>query len=341
MASVVAGGFVRFPPPSVRRLRRRCRRRSSSRETAGIEFHGSSSPSAGAVIGTNDRETYARRALVVTSRRREAIFKRTPLCGRSAVARLPSWASCDNSASDPWTSLPPQLPIVGGPSSSSSAGASLDDHVGIEAQKLYCEVDTTSLSGGTGAAASPLRAEERGSARAAAQLEDRKDWETSSATTIAATVPRVLTHDPHAPLAQTATGPDQGPTSSNISSRSSLASAWGAIHLNGSGGGGGDAGPYGAAGMSASLAPEKEQEAARPLPSPKRPENSKGKATTAGRPAGAGCARGGEGRGRRGGVATIKNFPPSSPWRSPRVVRCMRRPEQPAGRGPFVQQRLA
>ncbi|CAM9133315.1 unnamed protein product, partial [Hapterophycus canaliculatus] len=328
MASVVSGGFVHFPPPSVRRLRRRCRRRPS-RATAGLGLrggHGRPSPCARNAVGPDDPETIAHGAFGVTSRRKDAIHKRTPLCGRSAVARLPSWASCDNSACDPWTALPPQLQRRGSPS---SANASLDEG-GPTAQKACREVGATSTTGATGSA-SLLLAGQAGPAPAAKQLEARRDWDTSSLTTIAATVPNVLTHDPYAPLlhAVTGQGQGQGPASSNISSTSSLASARATIHLNG----GGDAVSFGDVVIVGARAPEKGNELPWRPPSPHRPENSDGKSTVGAcrRPAGGGHAPG-EGRGRRGAVATAaKNYPPSTPWRAPRVARCMRRPE-PGGR---------
>lgn len=103
MPGVTPGGFFRCPPPKVRRLRLRPKRPSRA---VGLPRGRRGVPVFGVVaIDPDDPENKGAKAFGVTSRRKEAIMNRTPLCGRSANARLPSWASCDNSTCDPWNEL--------------------------------------------------------------------------------------------------------------------------------------------------------------------------------------------------------------------------------------------
>eukprot|EP00903_Cladosiphon_okamuranus_P007613 g7382.t1 len=95
-ARAALGGFVRYPP--VRRLRLRPQRLSPG---VGLSRN-RGMPSSGVVVGDpDDPDTKGIKAFGVTSCRKDAIMRRTPMCSRGASAGLPSWASCHNSAWDP------------------------------------------------------------------------------------------------------------------------------------------------------------------------------------------------------------------------------------------------
>lgn len=315
VASVAPGGFVRYPPASIRKLRIHPHRPLPA---VGWPLDKRGKPAFGnVVIDPDDPDNKGIKAYRVTCHRMDTIMKRTPPCGRSAYARLPSWASCDNSACDP----------------------------GIERSDEATAVD---LSAGTERATvreSPVR---RGTGAATASLPEQEDpavagpmgeWHDSgfrlpkaaslsastlsrSATTAATAVITAVV--PTAPKSEhgelTTAGNRQGKigsccsSSSSCNSKNSLATIpvaasddaeCGGVNANSAGG----------TLHGLELSDGKSQRL------PTRPSNPKGKARSGSRSYGNVCVRVGGRRGR----------PCPNPWRTPLVVRCMRRPEP--GRG--------
>ncbi|CBJ30222.1 hypothetical protein Esi_0180_0035 [Ectocarpus siliculosus] len=134
------------------------------------------------VMEPTDLESKGVRAFAVTSRRKDAILKRTPLCGRSAMARLPSWASCENSACDPGTTPPPPLR-----QDTASIASSAGESVNSDRRGVMHELPMRSGVGGTdtvvvgdntrgGGISSPPKAREIDAAPLSATSLEEKEW---------------------------------------------------------------------------------------------------------------------------------------------------------------------
>lgn len=291
VAGVTPGGFVRYPPASVRRLRLRPQRPS---RTVGI-----------AASDRDDSENKGIKAFGVTSRRKDTIMKRTPLGGRSANARIPSWASCNNSACDPgmaWND-------VVGNSGGAEQAAAREPPVRCGSRAWHESPAAASLAEGRWERHDSV-ADELKTARLS--VSTLSHCATTTTTIITAVVP-TTTKVEHCEY--TTPGAGQGRIGSRRSSHSSLATVLGTARQDPDHGG----------------ATEKSAELGKGTAhrSPKRPSNPTGKARSGGRPHGNGSVRRGGVGGQRTGVATAENwrwmYP--NPWRTPLLVRCMRRPE--------------
>lgn len=307
------GGFVHYPPASVRRLRLRPQRPSPA---AGMARGKRGMPSSGSVAGDpDDPENKGIKAFGVTSRRKDAIMKRTPLCGRSANARLPSWASCDNSAWDPGNDRNEEVgSSVGAEQAAAAARRESPVSCGTRAADAGAPgqdapAATTSVEGGCEGYDSGC-----GLPKTSPSVSTISLSATAAATIITAVVPTGPKVE-HGGL----TTPGIG---SRRSSNSSLATVQGTTRH--------DAAERG--GLVA-----KSEAKATPNPelghgnnayrSPKRPTNPMGKARSGRRPHGNGSAREGGTGGKSAGEATAERwrlYP--NPWRTPLFVRCMRRP---------------
>lgn len=349
------GGFVRYPPPSVRRLRLRPRRPSPA---AGLPHGGKRGmPSSGAAAG--DPENKGIKAFAVTSRRRDAIMKRTPLCGRSTHAGLPSWASCDNSACDPGNDVAGKTAVVEkSPACESPAGVPEQQAPAAREQQAPAarEQQAPAATEQEAPAATeqevPAAREQQAPAateqQATAATEQQAPADTSpvrgggrghysgpgpsktaglsaptpshSPTIITAVVPTARKVE-HGEL--TTPGAGQERLCSRRSSNSSLATAPSTAALRG--------GAHAAAKCAAETAhnsPELGQGKAHR--SPRRPTGPTGNAISGSRPRGnASSRRRGVGCGRSAEVRSAENWRRRhrNPWHTPLLVRCMRRPE--------------
>ncbi|CAM9159117.1 unnamed protein product [Ectocarpus sp. 13 AM-2016] len=351
---LAAGGFVRYPSASVRRLRRRRRQRPPPAAGLPRWGRGNRGVVGSIVMEPTDLESKGVRAFAVTSRRKDAILKRTPLCGRSAMARLPSWASCENSACDPGTAPPPPLRHdTASIASSAGKGVKCDRQGEVHEFPMHSGVrGTDAVVGGDntrgGGIASLSKAGEIDAAPVSATSLDEKEWRramslgeedgweehhrlfspqfscglsaattsmTQSVKTIATTIPTAMTREvSHDPLVKSRDIGSRVSSSSSIS----LEPARKTVHLDG-----GDVQEYHPAEQPVA------GEVGRGLPLPKRPENPTVRAREGRRPNGCRFLRG---RGGGGGGAKAA-WPPPTPWRAPRIVRCMRRPGPTLGGG--------
>ncbi|CAM9547110.1 unnamed protein product [Ectocarpus fasciculatus] len=353
---LAAGGFVRYPSASVRRLRRRRRQRHPPAPGLPRWGRGNRGVVGNILMDPTDLEGKGVRACDVTSRRKDAILKRTPLCGRSAMARLPSWASCENSACDPGTAPPPLRQDT--TSIASSAGKGASDPRGV-----VHELPMRSGAGDAGAHVSagatpgggaplPPHAGEIGTAPLSATSLDEKEWwatslgekdwweenhslfsprfsggslsatttMTHSVKTIATTIPTAMTHE----VSRDPLVTSRDNISSRVSSSSSISlePARKTVHLDG-----GDAQEFHPA---EGTVPGEE---GRGLLLPKRPGNPTVRAREGKRPNGCRFFRASGGGGGQVGGGAKAAWPPPTPWRAPRLVRCMRRPDPKFGGG--------
>ncbi|CAM9352907.1 unnamed protein product [Ectocarpus sp. 8 AP-2014] len=348
---LAAGGFVRYPSASVRRLRRR--RRQCPPPAAGLPRWGRGNRGVvgSIVMEPTDLKSKGVRAFAATSRRKDAILKRTPLCGRSAMARLPSWASCENSACDPGTAPPPSLR-----QDTASIASSAGEGVNSDRRGVMHELPMRSGVGGTdtvvggdntrgGGISSPPKAGEIDAAPLSATSLDEKEWlramslreedwweehhplfspqlscglsaattMTHSVKTIATTIPTAMTREvSHDPLVKSRDIDSRVSSSSSIS----LEPARKTVHLD--------------SGDAQEFHPAEEPVAGdvgRGLLLPKRPQNPTVRAREGRRPNGCRFLRG------RGGGGAKAAWPPPTPWRAPRLVRCMQRPGLTLGGG--------
>lgn len=254
------------------------------------------------------------KAFGVTSRRKDAILKRTPLCGRSANAKLPSWASCDNSACDPGNEWNDASTPVG-----KSAGA---------AQAPDGE---SPVRCGTGAATAGAPEQEAANICPVEGAWEEHDSASTlshcantNATVITAVVPTATKVEHSSEL--TTPGSGQGQTGRNSDSCSSLATVPGTTLHDPEFGG-----------VTTRNTVDKSHHAlelgrGKLLRSPRRPNNPTGKARSGSRPhGGIGSVRGGGGGGGEsaaaGATAEKRRGACPNPWRTPLLVRCMRRPE--------------
>ncbi|CAM9491454.1 unnamed protein product [Ectocarpus sp. 4 AP-2014] len=350
---LAAGGFVRYPSASVRRLRRRRRQRPPPAAGLPRWGRGNRGVVGSIVMGPTDLESKGVRAFAVTSRRKDAILMRTPLCGRSAMARLPSWASCENSACDPGRAPPPPLrQDTASIASSAGKGVNSDRRGEVHEFPMHSgDGGTDAVVGGDhtrgGGMSSLPKAGEIDAAPLSATSLDEKEWRramslgeedwwgkqhplfstrfscglsaattmTNSVKTIATTIPTAMTREvSHGPLVKSRGIGSRVSSSSSIS----LEPARKTVHLDG-----GDVQEF---------HPVEEPvagEVGRGLLLPKRPENRTVRAREGRRPNGCRFLRG---RGGGGGGAKAA-WPPPTPWRAPRLVRCMRRPDPTLGGG--------
>ncbi|CAM9879406.1 unnamed protein product, partial [Pylaiella littoralis] len=357
MTSDLPGGFVRWPPASVRRLRRRRQQQPPSpaerqphEERRGKRAIASRSVAASDLDDPDDLEGKSRR-------RKDAILKRTPRCRRSTIATLPSWASCENSACDHGQARNTARKV------SASKKSADDDRRAMEESHARC---AAGVATGQKVLSRQSRAAEAAAATAAeaTSLWENERWQErggqfgshdtsilsattlspSVTTVVTAVVPTAMTHE------HSLAGNEQRSisSSSNTSNSSNLATERDPIHL-----GEGDAAEcfHLAARIVTEQPPhvldppaDKGKEALRQAlaRSPRKPQSSMGKARSGRRQAigndyirgrGGGGGRGGPEGGNEHAAATAANKWQLSPtpWRTPRVVRCMRRPEP--GRG--------
>ncbi|CAB1097539.1 unnamed protein product [Ectocarpus sp. CCAP 1310/34] len=351
---LAAGGFVRYPSASVRRLRRHRRQRLPPAAGLPRWGRGNRGVVGSIVMEPTDLGSKGVRAFAVTSRRKDTILKRTPLCGRSAMATLPSWASCENSACDPGTGPPPPL-RQDTASIASSAGQGDNSYRRGEAHEFLMHSGvrgTDAVVGGDntlgGAISSLPKAGEIDAAPLSATSLDEEEWRramslggedwwkehhplfspqfscglsaatttmTHSVKTIATTIPTATTREAsHDPLVKSRDICSRVSSSSTISLEPSRKT----VHLDGS--------------NVQEFHPAEESVAGkvgRGLLLPKRPENPTVRAREGRRPNGCRFLRG---RGGGGGGAKAA-WPPPTPWRAPRLVRCMRRPDPTLGGG--------